>query len=370
MKGKRTDDPTHESPLYALIVQIEATEVCAYKTPISLESGVGELSVEEKWDPRAFLTEPNGVRLFEELARRTRNTIAKNPRAALACLGLTLPGTLEGVSVISGSSRLGIWESVDVTSECERHGLPPVFVFHDVESLAVGEALTLDGSSGVSATPPVTFAYILVDEGVGSALIIDGRPYRGAGVAGHIGRLLVEPRGAFNPTFTSRGTLELFVARPWVSQSVVNEYLAEKDKHGALDRTASAFRAVVDTAAARGRGHDLTVAQLANGIRLKDPIVTAVLDEAAQYLSLAINAIITIMNPPLIYLAGEMITELPGFSDQVLSYARRNSWAGSWNETTIRITRTGRQTQITGAAKLLSIAFQERHRLASGSNRK
>ena len=44
-----------------------------------------------------------------------------------------------------------------------------------------------------------------------------------------------------------------------VSITAVVEYLAEKDKHGALDRTASAFRAVVDTAAARGRGHDLTV---------------------------------------------------------------------------------------------------------------
>jgi predicted NBD/HSP70 family sugar kinase len=68
---------------------------------------------------------------------------------------------------------------------------------------------------------------------------------------------------------------------------------------------------------------------------------------------MAINAVITIMNPPLIILGGGMISEIQEFSDMVISYARRNAWAGSWNETTIHVAGPGLDAQIAGAAHLL-----------------
>ncbi|MEP3072498.1 ROK family protein [Maricaulis sp.] len=307
------------------------------------------------WDPRPFLTDQNGRRLFEEISRRLDQS-AKQV-GDIHGVGLTLPGTLRGESILEGSSRLNIREEVDVTAQFKALGAPPTYVFHDAECMGLGEALSDDNPKVLSHG---TFALLLVDEGIGASFFIEGKPYRGAGVAGHIGRLVVEQQGTFNPTFASRGTLEVFAARPWVSQNVVNEYLCEKGKTGALAPTASSFRAAVDAAASGSMFRSLTFQQLADGLSSADPVATSVLTDAAQHLSIAMNAIITIMNPPLIVMGGGMILEIPGFYDLVVSHARRTAWAGSWNETTIKVARLGRDAQVNGAAYSLARALAGR----------
>lgn len=339
-----------------LICQVEATIVRNYRAIIRAGHIDGQPKLVNSWDPQQFLSEPNGMRFLEELVRRLETPPGRSHSSdQVDFLAITLPGTLEGHSIIGGSSRLGIRDSVNVTTECKKLGAPPTYVFHDAECRAVGEILSgavpTNVASGKAAYD--TFAYIIVDEGVGACLFIDGRPYRGAGVAGHLGRLVMEPSGTFNPAFTSRGTLEVFAARPWVSQNVVNEYLAEKGKTGAPSPASNPFRAAVEAAAEPGHERRLTFRQLAEGLGLRDPLVTAVLQEAALYLSMAINAVITIMNPPLIMLGGGMISDLPEFSSMVISYARRNAWAGSWNETTIHVAGSGHGPQIAGTAHLL-----------------
>lgn len=336
----------------ALVLQIEATFVNVYKVIIKEAEIQGEPLHIESWDPQPYFSDRKGVRFFEEISRRTQN-ICLNEQ--IDCLALTLPGTLDGVTTIEGSSRLGILDSVNVSTECMRLCKLPAYVFHDVECLAIGEFLScMSPPKDKMELMNATFIYILVDEGVGSSLFINGRPYRGAGVAGHIGRLVMQPCGTFNPTFQSRGTLEVFAARPWVSQNVVNEYLAEKGKSGAQPYTASAFRTAVETAVESKTPQKLSLQIIAAGVKIRDPIVMTVLEDAAQNLGFAINAVITIMNPPLIMLGGGMITGIPGFSQMVVSCARRNAFAGSWNETKIHIAKNGRDAQIIGTAYFVS----------------
>lgn len=336
----------------ALVLQVEQTRVASFKVPLRSGEVDGVPVHVQSWDPRPSLTDPSGVRLIEEIVRRTR--LSGQP--SVDYIAISMPGTIDGTSTIEASSRLNISHAVDVASLCKKLGAPPTYVFHDVESLAKGEARSGALPSHITQSGRETFAYILIDEGVGASLFIDGRAYRGAGVAGHIGRLVLEPSGAFNPAFESRGTLEVFAARPWVSQNVVNEYLAEKGKTGAI-ATASQFRDLVDAAYRKDKRDSLTFQQLADGAHARDPIVLGVLHDAAHYLSVAINAVITIMNPPLIMLGGGMITEIPEFPTMVISYARRNAWAGSWNETTIHIASAGRIAQVSGAAHLLCEAL-------------
>ena len=332
-----------------LILRIESTSVSVHRVSLAGGGANADVTPLNTWDPRPFLTDQNGRRLFEEISRRVSQVTKQVGR--IHGIGLTLPGTLRGESVVEGSSRLNIRDEVDVTTQFEAFGAPPTYVFHDAECMGLGEALS-DGNAKVLSHD--TFALLLVDEGVGASFFINGKPYRGAGVAGHIGRLVVEQHGTFNPTFASRGTLEVFAARPWVSQNVVNEYLCEKGKTGALAPTASSFRAAVDAAASGSMSRNLTFQQLADGMTSGDHVATSVLTDAAQYLSTAINAIITIMNPPLIVMGGGMILEIPGFYDLVVSHARRTAWAGSWNETTLRVARLGRDAQVSGAAYSLS----------------
>jgi len=288
--------------------------------------------------------------LVEELARRVK-TACKG--VTIDAVAITIPGTVEGNSVVSGSSRLGIHDSIDFTAELHTCGLPPSYVFHDAECLALGEARHGMHKDLPSLAPhKENFAYVLIDEGIGCSLFLDGRVHRGAGVAGHLGRLVVQPNGLYNPTFSSRGPLEVFSSRPWISHNIVAEYLSEKDKREMGSNISDTFRTAV-AAAATGDWHGLTVNHIADGMRSRDPIVISVLQDAAQYLSIAINAIITIVNPPTIILGGSMIQDLPDFAESVLSTSRRHAWAGSWNETDIRIASLGRNGQVLGAVELI-----------------
>jgi predicted NBD/HSP70 family sugar kinase len=212
------------------------------------------------WDPRPFLGDKNGHRIIEEIVRRTRAVVAGSSEK-VDYVVLTLPGTVSADSKIEASSRLGITEEVDVAALCDKLNAPRTYLFHDAECQGIGEVI---GDKGLAngEMPQGTFAFILVDEGVGASLFIDGRPYRGAGAAGHIGRLVLEPNGAFNSTFACRGTLEVYAARPWVSQNVVNEYLSERGKLGAPSPTSSTFRAAVAAAAEGDNARNLSFSQL------------------------------------------------------------------------------------------------------------
>lgn len=301
----------------------------------------------DEWDPSQFLTDSDGRRLFEQVARRLRDTAVSVDVAGVA---LSLPGTLSGADTIVSSSRLNIHEKVDVSTLMKDHLDTECYIFHDVECLAKGEALNLSETSANAQTT----VYIFIDEGVGSNILINGRPYIGAGVAGLLGRLTVQPDGSYYRALAARGSLEVFSSRPWVSENMVCLYLSERDKIDRASRPVpdNAFRRALGVAAGTDDWHGLTYSHIAEGIETSDPIAVGVLEVAARYLGFALNCVITILHPHQIILGGGMVTDLPGFSDQVIDYARRFSWPLAWNNTSIVIARMGRDAQVMGAAAL------------------
>jgi predicted NBD/HSP70 family sugar kinase len=306
----------------------------------------------DRWDCSPYFTDPTGVRLMEEVVRRSRRifgNLGEEPTA----IALTLPGTLEGTTTIQRSTRLGILEPINISELFRDRSMPPCHVLHDTECLAIGEARygPLREEPGMIAGRE-EFAFIYADEGIGTIIFLDGRVYRGAGNAGRIGRLVVAPEGAYNRSFKSRGPLELFAARPWVSANIVGELLAEQGKVGEATTGDRTFRAAV-SATARGDWTTLTFQQIARGITCKDPVAVTIIEEAARYLGLAVHAVLTVVHPFVIILGGGMITDLPGFGQSVMSHARRFSYDVAWNKTVIRLASLGREAQLLGARELL-----------------
>jgi len=200
---------------------------------------------------------------------------------------------------------------------------------------------------------------VFADEGVGSKAILNGKVYVGAGAAGLLGRMTVQPDGSYYKALAARGTLEVFSGRPWVSENLVAMYVSELHKRPA-SATAdhnlgnTLFRRALHVAADQEDWRNLDYPHIADGLKNGDPIAVKVLDVSARYLGFAINSVITILHPHRIALGGAMMSELPGFADNVIEYARQYSWALAWNRTIITVASLGRDAQVYGAVKLWS----------------
>jgi len=335
------------SRIVVLTVETNRVELHA----VELNGGSAREVSSGAFDTKAYLTDKSGRRLIEELFRRVRSFCADGGFEANA-VAVSLPGTLDGVSTVQKSSRLGIRQEIDLGPICQDMLGLPGFVFHDVECLGYGEAAHGVLAPVSQTSPAECFAYILVDEGVGCALFVDGKPHRGNGSAGHIGRMVVEPDGTFNRSSQSRGSLEVYAARPWVSHNIVAEFCNERGKGGWEKEGYADFRRRVATLADSQDWDQISCEQIARALEQDDPIVVSVIEEAARYLGVAINALITIANPPSIVLGGSMVEAIPGLRAKITSYARRYSWELAWNRTNILVAKLGRSAQVHGAAEL------------------
>jgi predicted NBD/HSP70 family sugar kinase len=305
----------------------------------------------EDWDCSQYFEDPSGLRLIEQVIRRSNVYISAAGRSPDA-IAVTLPGSIADGATIVRSTRLGILEAINVSQIFEQRNMPQCIVLHDVECMALGEARygALAKISDVIRGHE-NFTFVFADEGIASAHYIGGKAYRGAGSAGRIGRLVVLPDGSYNKSFRSRGPLEMYAARPWVSTNIVGELLAEQGKVGESSTGNRAFREVVSTIA-QGDWSRLTFKQIADGINTKDPVAVTVIEEAARFLGQALHSIIIVSHPEAIILAGGMISELPGFSESVISHARRFTYDVAWNKTVILPAELGRRAQVLGAAEL------------------
>lgn len=336
------------------VVNIEntyaTTEILKTSTGRSFDTVLGPV----QWDTVPYLADDDGQRLMEEVGRRVQRT-AEESGAEPDAIALVMPGTIHDGTIVGRSTRLRIMKPLNVTDVMRQLYGYRAAVFQDTHCLAIGEVSSDTFRNHPAAAPgKEDFAYILVDEGVGMSLFIEGKLQRGAGSAGALGRLVVEPAGEYNKTFSARGPLEVYAARPWLSKHIVTEYMAEQDKNaGAPASAPSLFRRQLRAVAESGRWQSLAVAQIASAVTDGDHIVSRVIDDAARYLGMALNAVITIVNPPLIIFGGSVVQGIPGLADSAISYARRLSWGAAWNRTTIRLSGAGREAQTRGAAVLL-----------------
>jgi glucokinase len=334
-----------------LVVAIESVGALQQTVQYASQTEEPQALDEHEWDCSRYFSDPTGLRLFEEVIRRVRTYMADSGRQPNAVV-VTLPGSVKDAACIERSTRLSILHPIDVQRMFEERGMPRCVVLHDVECMALGEARygALSRADGILANNE-NFTFVLVDEGIAATHYVSGQLYRGAGNAGRIGRLVVLPDGSYNSTFRSRGPLELYAARPWVSTNIVGEVLAEQGKDNEPFIGDRGFRAAVG-AVAQGDWSRLSYKQIAQGVSTNDPAVMTVIEEASRYLGLAIHSIIIVAHPSAVILGGGMIAELPGFGQSVISHARRFTYDVAWNRTRILPATLGREAQVLGAADL------------------
>jgi glucokinase len=182
----------------------------------------------------------------------------------------------------------------------------PCVIINDVVSQGIGE-------QRIGAGKHIKhLVYLYVSYGIGSSIIIDGKPYNGAdNLAGEFGHTAVSLEGP-KCSCGQTGCLEAF-----------------SSKHAILKNLQISFEQGNDTILANmvddllENSLDLSPAIMAEAIDQEDELTIRVVEEAAKAFGVGIASIINLINPEMIILGGEVVDDIDQFFEQAIATARK-----------------------------------------------
>lgn len=261
---------------------------------------------------------------------------AAERRLDVAGIGVGLPGL---VDVEKGFVRAipGGW--ISELGEVPLIGLiggrsgKPVFVDNDVNALTLAEWLF---GLGRGASSLVTVA---IGTGIGGGLILDGRLVRGHfNSAGEIGHLAVSLTGP-SCVCGGIGCLGTYLAGGFVSARV-RERLPRYPGSAALAR-------------AGGDPERVSAEMLFEAAAAGDPLARSFVEEACEALSVAIGALVNLLNPEIIVITGGVATSLVQLEKDIIRRTRRRTLLPVLDATTIRIVPGDKRATVRGGAALV-----------------
>lgn len=282
---------------------------------------------------RAVLTTRDPDRVFAtvnelamELAARGLAQVADREAARVVGLGVGIGGHVSKGEVVT-SHILG-WHSVPVSAPLATlTGLPTVAA-NDVNALAAGEHLLGLGRSVDD------LAVITIGRGLGCGLVLRGRLFVGAdGSAGEFGHLPLIPDGPLCGC-GSRGCLEAVA-----SDTALVESVRER------------------------RAGDPDVRELEDVLRLAragDPASLECLTDTGELLGRGIGALLNLVNPELVIVAGEMVSAMDFLEAPLRRAAAAHAFSSAWTNCRLQIERSGDDLWARGAA-WLAIRAAVRH---------
>ena len=248
-------------------------------------------------------------------------------------IGLGAPGAvdLETGTVIFAPNLE--WHDVPLKKDLERVLGVPVFVDNDCNVAMLGVYVSELKSK------PKTVVGIFVGTGIGGGIIVNGEPYRGfAHTAGELGHMVLDVDGP-KCGCGNKGCFEALASRTAIFQQIKN---AVKDG-----------QKTVLTEMLGDNLEDLRSGDLRKAIRRGDKFVDHVVEEAAEYMGIAVGNLVNILNPEVVVLGGGVIEAL---ADEVMGVvvevARDYILSGTSKNVEIIASKLGDNAGITGGAVL------------------
>ncbi|GAA4715192.1 glucokinase [Promicromonospora umidemergens] len=209
-------------------------------------------------------------------------TVLADAGAALGAVGIGTAGVVDVASgtIVSATDTFPGWPGTSVaggvrdrlTARGTAPGSVPVFVENDVDAHAAGE------SWRGAAAGARSVLLVAVGTGVGGAVVLDGRPLRGAHhLAGELGHMPVPGAEGLPCTCGRPGHLEAVAAGP----AIHRRYLALGGDPAVRDTRDVVARA-----------------------RRADPLADRVVRESATALGRAIAGVVTVLDPEIVVVGG------------------------------------------------------------------
>jgi glucokinase len=185
------------------------------------------------------------------------------------------------------------------------------------------------------------FIYIDAGVGIGGAIFINGRLYRGpGGSAGEFGHVTVDENGPLC-CCGSNGCLEAMASGAAIMQAVrtaIEKGVDSKVRdlaHGDLERISIEC---------------ITEAAIQN-----DPLAFRILDEAIGHIGVALADVVNLLNPSVVVFGGGLFRAAPQFLlDALKRPLRQRALEKSASEVQLKVSRLGAEAGALGAARLIS----------------
>ncbi|WP_328989616.1 ROK family transcriptional regulator [Kribbella sp. NBC_01245] len=223
--------------------------------------------------------------------------------STLAGVGVAVSGDVDAVAGVVRHSAFMGWRDLPLAALLtERIGLP-VVVSNDVRALTVAEHWF---GVGVNAN---SFAIVTIGSGVGCGLYLNGDVVAGAhGVAGEIGHLPLAP----------------------------DNLVCTCGRHGCVETVASSDAILARVREDTGRA-DLDLAGAVDLAHAGDELARAAFDRAGQVIGSALAAMVNLVGPELVVIAGEGVADYDLYDHRIRSaFAEHAFGAAADCELTIR----------------------------------
>jgi predicted NBD/HSP70 family sugar kinase len=216
---------------------------------------------------------------------------------------------------VGSPTILASWADLDPSEELRRRTGLPCTLGNDAAFGALGE-MTYGAARELS-----DFIYVKASNGIGAALVLNGRLYRGShGMAGEIGHTQIDPTGAWCRC-GNRGCLEATV-----SIDVVRRQLEPLG---------------LDPAKPEDMEH---------------PVATKVLAESGRTVGVVIANLCNTLNPEAVILGGELASTGAPFTDGVRDSVRHLAQPGPALDTTVMATSLHGRAELLGAVACAAAA--------------
>lgn len=215
--------------------------VCVAFRGESIEVGIANMAAELEFVARQPMNTPftSTTEAFDRAAAMVDETITASgvDRARLLAVGLSVPAPIDRrTGAVTTKGILRNWNATSPADEMRARVPLPVLVDNDANLAALAE-LRFGAGRGCD-----DFIYVLVAGGIGSALVLNGRLYRGAtGLAGELAHTVTDPngplcrcgnRGCLDVSYDVRG--QLAVLRPVIGEAIgiddIVRLLHERDR--------------------------------------------------------------------------------------------------------------------------------------------
>jgi glucokinase len=202
----------------------------------------------------------------------------------ITAIGIGSPGFIDRNEgrVLQGSENLPVFKNRSLIKYLREDFMLPVFADNDANCAAAGE---LKFGIGVGYD---SFVMITLGAGVGGALVLEGRVFRGTrGLAGEIGHLCMDAQGPFC-SCGSRGCFEQYASASAIARSY-REKVAKRGSGASLDPAGK---------------RSITAETVFQRAKAGDPSAGEVVRETAGYIARVFGNLVNIFNPQACIIGG------------------------------------------------------------------